>query len=835
MDYILKANLVLLLFFLFYQLLLKRHTFFNANRWFLLAGLAISVLIPLVTISNCIYYEPVTFNSNANINLLFAEATVRDSPESFNYISWLFDAYIAGVAFFFIKLLLDIKSLFNLISNSETAQNTSFKLILNEQNTAPFSFFNWIVVNPKQFDNKELDLVLQHEVVHVKERHSIDMMLSQLYAIVFWFNPITWFYKQALQQNLEFIADQKVHDQSAHQHLYQKLLLKTSIPNQELAFTTTFYNSTIKKRIVMLHKPKSKQIFKLQFILIIPVLAVFLLSMNTKDIYVPLEVEYPVNDTTSNAKDIKIIFTKDMSDKTLKSIKEDLKDNNILMIIKIISRNNDAEIIEIDIDFETANGSANYMRGNPNGIIPFYFEMNSSDGSFGVGTVSINLTEDEIIKINNLVDQQIESFLAQTGGTLEELLKFYKKNSLAELREEMIEINKNMYKVGNLKNKTLIEKDSIWVNSFSKSFNTQANDTIVINHPLKTKTFTTNLVSGNIIEKAPNYSLYIKDHLKEVGFMDKINDDINASNTNFNPNQISRNDGIVFYINGKIASLEQLQSLEPHNIESVTVIKDKKELKKLNHADKDGVIQIVLKNQKKYSINPVGVSKIESKPKYETDPTKSFMFYEELMKSKLLSNIKFDDIDASLSNLKMHYYITKYDTIVITQNGSLISRAEFDKINANDIQSIEVIKDPKRLSKLGYPDKREMIVLKTDALSNHLALKPKNTVTYHKVNSVSYKYNDDTNDSNNGITHYIYKETTDEELNLQIKKFKEFGVTMSYSKLKRNKNGDITNIKVMLQNDAGQEIEDTFSEKNGAVVMEYGLSNGKLKISKLTE
>ncbi len=711
MDYILKANLVLLLFFLFYQLLLKRHTFFNANRWFLLAGLAISVLIPLVTISNYIYYEPVTFNSNANIDLLLAEATVRDSPKSFNYFSWLFYAYIAGVAFFFIKLLLDIKSLFNLISNSKTVQNTSFKLVLNEQNTAPFSFFNWIVVNPKQFDNKELDLVLQHEVVHVKERHSIDMMLSQLYAIVFWFNPITWFYKQALQQNLEFIADQKVHDQNAHQHLYQKLLLKTSIPNQELAFTTTFYNSTIKKRIVMLHKPKSKQIFKLQFILIIPVLAVFLLSMNTKDIYVPLEVEYPVNDTTSNAKDIKIIFTKDMSDKTLKSIKEDLKDNNILMVIKKISRNNDAEIIEIDIDFETANGSANYMRGNPNGILPFYFEMNSSDGSFGVGTVSINLTEDEIIKINNLVDQQIESFLAQTGGTLEELLKFYKKNSLAELREEMIEINKKMYKVGNLKNKTLTEKDSIWVNSFSKSFITQVNDTIIvqiINEKEDTETDSLNLNSSKykfFLKKAMiDNTLYFNDSIK----------DINASNSSINPNKIKSPNKVVYMRHGKI-----------------------------------------------------------------------------------------------------------------------IEESEFRSMDPDVIQSVEVFKNNRKLDSMGLSDKDVIIEFKTNALSNHLALKPKNTAIYYRLNNVAYT--DDTNESKNGITHYIYKETTDEELNLQIKKFKEFGVTMNYSKLKRNKNGHITNIKVMLKNDDGQEIEDTFSEKNGAVVMEYGLSNGKLKISKLTE
>lgn len=718
MDYILKANLVLLLFFLFYQFILKRHTFFNANRWFLLVGLVISVLIPLVTITNYIYYEPVIFNTNANFNLLLTEAIVNDSPKSFDYISWVFYAYSVGIAVFFIKLLADIKSLFNLISNSEKEPNKGHKLVLNEQNTAPFSFFKWIVVNPKQFNKKELDLVLQHEIVHVKEYHSIDVMLSQLFAIMFWYNPIAWFYKIELQQNLEFIADQKVHDQSAHQHLYQKLLLKTSIPNQELAFTTTFYNSTIKKRIVMLHKSKSKPIFKLQFLLIIPVLAVFLLSMNTKDVYVPLEVEFPVNDTTSNAKDIKVIFTKDMSDQTLESIKADLKKNDILMIIKKISRNNEDEIIEIDVDFETKNGTANYMRGNPNGIIPFYFEMNSSDGGFGVGTVIINLTEDEIIKINKLVDQQIESFLAQTGGTLEELLKFYKKNSLTELREEMIEINKNMYKVGKMQNTIQTEKDSVWVNSFSKSFNSKANDTIIVQ------------ISEKIINE------------KEDNKTDSLN-----------------------------------------------------------------------MNTLKYK----------------------FLLRKAMTSNAMYLNDSIKDINASMSPSKWSYTVNPGSTnnVVFIIDDILVDRKEINRLNPNDIDSVTVITDKTKLNSLGYKNKDGFINIKTNSLSNHLALRPRNTVTNYKVNSVAYI--NDKKKSKNSITHYIYKETTDEELKLQIKKFKEFGITMSYSKLKRNKNGDISNIKVRLQNNEGQEIEDTFSEKNGAVVMEYGLSNGKLKISKLTE
>lgn len=787
MDYLLKINILIVAFFLFYLLLLKPTTFFKSNRWFLLAGLILSAVLPFVVLTNYQYYQPVELQ-NFTIQYSEAPATIEQKQDtSFNYVPYLFGIYAIGVIALVIRSGISLLSVVILIFRSKQPAQ---RIIYTNKTNAAFSFFNFIAVNPEKFTQEELILVLEHEQMHVKQWHSLDIVVAHLFAVLLWFNPFVWLYKKAIQENLEYITDSEVIMHSDSRKTYQKLLLKTSLPDLQPIFSNTFYKSSIKNRIVMLNKQKSHQLLQLKYALLIPVIAVFLTSMNTNTVYVPIKNDRNT-EVTSAQKEIRIVFDKSLTGEQLETIKSDLKNDGVTMVIKKIARNSKGDISEISIDFETVNGTASYAVTEPDGIEPFYFEMSAEDGGFGVGLVKQqNLTEAELSEIDLQVEKQLNGFLNQFGGNLDELLKFYKKSSKAELLEEMIEINK-------------------------KRYSSEKNPNISINYNL-----TDSLHYKYVIEKSTQV------------FSD--NDSItriNASNINNNPT--AKNQNITFYINGKPVNNEDLNNLNPEDIDSLTVIKDKKELKKLNHEDQDGVIKIVLKSQKKVSISSGKVTKIEQKPDYETDPTKSFQFYKEMMKSKLLSNAPVNELNTSFSDIKLNYYLTKYDTITINKDGSRIRPADFDKIKPDEIKSIEVIKDPKKLSYLGYPDKSEMIIVETQPLSNHLLQNQKNSITYYRVDSA--QYTDDKDDSKNSITQYLYKETTNQDLQDQIKKLKEVGVNMSYSKLKRNKNGHITNIKVKLQNEDGQEIEDTFSEKDGAVVMEYGMSNGKLKISKLTE
>jgi hypothetical protein len=741
MDYLLKINILIVAFFLFYILLLRPTTFFRSNRWFLLAGLILSVILPFVVLTNYQYYQPLDLQ-NFTIQYSEAPATIEQKQHtSFNYVPYLFGIYAIGVIALVIRSGISLMSVITLISRSK--QHAQHIIYSNKTNAA-FSFFHFIVVNPEKFTQEELKLVLEHEQIHVKQWHSLDVVVAHLFVVLLWFNPFVWLYKKAIQENLEYITDSEVIKRSKSRTIYQKLLLKTSLPDLQPIFSNTFYKSSIKNRIVMLNKKKSHQLLQLKYALLIPAIAVFLISMNTKTVYVPVKNDRNT-EVTSAQKDIRIVFDKSLTDEQLKTIKTNLENDGVTMIIKKIARNGNNEISEIDIDFKTANGTASYAITEPDGIEPFYFELSAEDGGFGVYSISSDkkttyrFKQAKLIKDSNL-DKDTLVFSQDSSKTL-----------------------KNLQKIMN----NVLRTDSITIGLTYKSSN--------------------------------------------------------SSNSNEN---------VAFYINDKIANNESLKNLQPDNIESITVIKDKKELKKLNHEDKDGVIKIVLKNPWSIKIDSSSISEYSLKTSFEKDPSNLLSFRSEMIKHNMfLDNFK-GDINASNNSINPNN-INSPTIVVYMLNGKIVDESQIQNLKQEQIKSFEVLKSKRKPDSTGYSGTDGLIEIKTDAISNHLLQNQKNNITYYRVDEA--QYTDDKDASKNAITQYLYKETTNQDLQDQIKKLKEFGVTMSYSKLRRNKNGHITNIKVKLQNNDGQEIEDTFSDKDGAVVMEYGVSNGKLKIAKLTE
>src|SRR5690606_11498592 len=110
----------------------------------------------------------------------------------------------------------------------------------------------------------------------------LDILLSELFLIAFWFNPFVWFYKKAILQNLEFIADNQAVKSSKNKVNYQKTLLKVTLNPNELALANSFFQPLIKKRIIMLNKNQSKNINLLKYAFILPVLTVFVTKFQTK-------------------------------------------------------------------------------------------------------------------------------------------------------------------------------------------------------------------------------------------------------------------------------------------------------------------------------------------------------------------------------------------------------------------------------------------------------------------------------------------------------------------------------------------------------------------------
>ncbi|TXE09444.1 hypothetical protein ES711_05845 [Gelidibacter salicanalis] len=389
MEYVLKASAILSIFYICYRLFLQRETFYEANRWFLLLGLMTSALLPLMVIP--VYIEvPLT----PNRNFAAVAATMPHPPEVFDLTSLFIWGYAIGASFFVGRFILQLFSLTTLINKHHKKKTEVFTFIEIAQVSTPFSFFNWIVYNPTQFDAQELDLVLQHEKVHAEQKHSIDVLIMDFTTALFWCNPLIWIYRTSLKQNLEFIADHQTQKQSGCEERYQKLLLKTSVPEEKLISINPFYNSTIKKRIVMLHKSKSNLMNTWKYSIIVPLLAAFALTFNTEIIAQNVSDSNPASATTLDQQNVlTFIVTKDTKIEQMEYITEKLSNEDVHFKFKNIERNSKNEITGIKIKYDYKNKTGTYAKSLSSPIPSIEISVNPTSHNVTIGEHSSGLSQ----------------------------------------------------------------------------------------------------------------------------------------------------------------------------------------------------------------------------------------------------------------------------------------------------------------------------------------------------------------------------------------------------------------------------------------------------------
>ncbi len=386
LEYILKSSGIIAVFFLAYTLLLRKETFFKTNRWFLLVGLLTSVLLPLVTFKKVIWVEPSQeFTPWKNIS-----EPIPAVAESFE-INWLLVLtciYGIGLLVFLFQLLFDFKHLRALLKGRNIKQIQDYKLIDVNEKVAPFSYFNYIVYNSKLFNESELTHILAHERVHCEQKHSIDVLISRLFCIVFWYNPIIWFYQKAMMQNLEFIADTEALRTLEDKKSYQITLLKVTTQHNCVAITNPFYQSLIKKRIVMLNKNQSKKSNYWKYFIMIPALAAFLFYFQVKVI---AQEKQRVNskEQITEQETVAVEINKNSTDAQLKKDAELLKkEHNIKLKFSKVRRNSAGEIVAIKVEYNDAKGSkgvSQYSGDEPIKPIRFY---KSDEGAIGFASAS---------------------------------------------------------------------------------------------------------------------------------------------------------------------------------------------------------------------------------------------------------------------------------------------------------------------------------------------------------------------------------------------------------------------------------------------------------------
>lgn len=330
--YLLKVSALWLVFYLCYNLLLKRETFFQANRWFLLSGLVLAPILPLITFTKTIWRESALATTSKNLvynskeRLAEVSEGVVTASTGIDWMQILFVVYAVGVGILLLRLFWRGFTLARMLRNSDYTVIDKFRLIDDEEIAAPFSFFRYIAYNSEAYSKMELENIIKHEKVHSQQKHSIDVLVGEVVSVIFWFHPVVWLYKKAVLQNLEFLADTTAIEAAKDKKHYQMTLLKVTLYSQNLALTNAFYQPLIKKRIQMLNKDKSKPARLWKIGIVVPLLFIFVIQFQTKVVAKTLPIT--TSSVTENELGERLItFHEVQKDTILKTEtkKEDLK------------------------------------------------------------------------------------------------------------------------------------------------------------------------------------------------------------------------------------------------------------------------------------------------------------------------------------------------------------------------------------------------------------------------------------------------------------------------------------------------------------------------------
>lgn len=284
--YLLKLNLALIVLFGFYKLMFSGDTFFSLRRATLIGMCLVAMLVPGL---NCSYWinKSVGMVSMANEYAAIVLPTVTVTPGGGGAMGWETTAmtiYTMVACLLLLRFFWQLVSIVRLRNKCRTTDINGTKVYLLESDEGPFSFFNWIFINPTKHNRQETDEIMTHELAHCRQLHSIDVLFTELFAIVFWANPFVWLLKREVRLNLEYLADNNVLAGGTDSKKYQYHLLGLAYRKNVATISNNFNVLPLKKRIKMMNKKRTKRIAKVKYALYIPLAAALLVVSNIETV-----------------------------------------------------------------------------------------------------------------------------------------------------------------------------------------------------------------------------------------------------------------------------------------------------------------------------------------------------------------------------------------------------------------------------------------------------------------------------------------------------------------------------------------------------------------------
>ncbi len=290
-NFILESGVSLSLLAIIYVFFLRKETFFKLNRFFLLGSVLFSVVLPFLKFRilepKSVMLAEITVTPYQNLVgavTIYSHDFTGSVEHAILSANFILLAYLAGVVFFMGRFLFQMGQIAYQIRKNEVQSLQGFKLVILEKEISPYSFLDYVFVGGSQQKNEGYDRMIAHELEHVKQGHSFDVIILEVLTVFQWFNPFMWMLRHAIRENHEFLADQAVLTSGVNRGYYKKLLLNQFVGGQ-LVIANSFNYSLIKKRIKMMSKIKSSKlaIAKISFGVLVAAVLVIAFACEQKE------------------------------------------------------------------------------------------------------------------------------------------------------------------------------------------------------------------------------------------------------------------------------------------------------------------------------------------------------------------------------------------------------------------------------------------------------------------------------------------------------------------------------------------------------------------------
>lgn len=286
LAYLLKLSLSLAVVFLFYRLVLQHLTFYTWNRWYLLGFTTLSFLIPLVDVTtwwagNRAASLPAMTQYIPQVEA-FGEADLAQTGPAFSAWDGLLLVLLLGIGGLLLRTGVQVFSFLRIRQRAQLLSGLEVRIYQVDADILPFSFGRSVFLNRTLHREQDLPEIIRHELVHVQQGHTADIIWMELVCILNWYNPFAWLLRRQVRENLEFIADRQVLQTGIDKKHYQYLLLQVT-GGPAFHLSNQFNFSPLKKRIMMMNKMPSTRSQLAWFLFLLPLVSVLLLAFRGAD------------------------------------------------------------------------------------------------------------------------------------------------------------------------------------------------------------------------------------------------------------------------------------------------------------------------------------------------------------------------------------------------------------------------------------------------------------------------------------------------------------------------------------------------------------------------